>query len=363
MSRINVVKLFSVIILTFGAHRLSATVTYAVGTCKPKMASFATISDALAATPAPNVVMVCPGTYNEQVVITQAVNLEGVATGDAGQAIIAVPSGGLVTNVLNDNGIPVAAQIAVTTATGPVSLSDITVDGAGNGVGDGTIVGVFYQNSPGTIDRVTTRNQVVGTGPTGIGMWIEGGGSNPSVVVENSSIHDFGGTGIHVEGNSETSELTATLKSNYIYSTSENATAGIVLELGTTSTVTSNFVAVSSGGATGISVQSGASGSVSGNTLTNNVIGIDIQGDGVSISGNKIFGNTLYGIQVLTSVALVKGNTITGGPVGIEFACYANPNVMSNIITDAATGTDQVPSGVSTSNSYFDVGSLRTGGC
>jgi hypothetical protein len=143
MSRINVVKLFSAIILTFGAHRLSATVTYAVGTCKPKMASFATISDALAATPAPNVVMVCPGTYNEQVVITQAVNLEGVATGDAGQAIIAVPSGGLVTNVLNDNGIPVAAQIAVTTATGPVSLSDITVDAAGNGVGDGTVVGVF----------------------------------------------------------------------------------------------------------------------------------------------------------------------------------------------------------------------------
>ena len=81
MSRINIVLLSLVIVLTLGASDLLAvtTVTYAAGTCKPSLPSFSTISGALAATPAPNVVLVCPGTYPEQIVITQAVTLPGGA--------------------------------------------------------------------------------------------------------------------------------------------------------------------------------------------------------------------------------------------------------------------------------------------
>jgi len=74
MSRINFVRLFSVFALTFGASALSAsTITYAVGNCRPNLASFSTISAALSAIPSPNVVEVCPGTYNEQVQITHPV--------------------------------------------------------------------------------------------------------------------------------------------------------------------------------------------------------------------------------------------------------------------------------------------------
>src|SRR5271163_3321403 len=71
----------------------SATVTNYVGSCAS--GSYATITAALATTPAPNFVYVCPGTYPEQVVITKPVTLEGIYTSNAGQAFITVPSGGL----------------------------------------------------------------------------------------------------------------------------------------------------------------------------------------------------------------------------------------------------------------------------
>jgi hypothetical protein len=86
MGRVSRVKLYLLIILVF-AHGLQAT-TYVVGTCKPRLRSFSNISAALAATPAPDVVQVCPGTYPEQVEITQPVTLAGIASGNSEQAII-----------------------------------------------------------------------------------------------------------------------------------------------------------------------------------------------------------------------------------------------------------------------------------
>jgi pectin methylesterase-like acyl-CoA thioesterase len=121
MSRVSFVRLFSVLALTFAARALFAsTLTYEVGTCMPGLPSFPTISAALAATPPANVVGVCPGTYNEQVHITQPVTLKGVSSADSAQAIIAPPAGGLVTNANLDPGmsIPVAAQIQVDNASG-----------------------------------------------------------------------------------------------------------------------------------------------------------------------------------------------------------------------------------------------------
>ena len=76
MSRISLVRLLSVlaltpIALTLGAHQvLAATVTYEVGTCKSGFKTFSTITAALTAAPPPNVVMVCPGNYYEQIEIT-----------------------------------------------------------------------------------------------------------------------------------------------------------------------------------------------------------------------------------------------------------------------------------------------------
>src|SRR5215472_16215648 len=105
MSRVRFVRLFSVLALAFWASTLSAsTITYAVGTCRAHLPSYPTISAALATTPPGNVVEVCPGTYREQVQITQPVTLEGVTGEDSARVIIAPPLGGLVANATNNDG-------------------------------------------------------------------------------------------------------------------------------------------------------------------------------------------------------------------------------------------------------------------
>src|SRR6202007_2139833 len=53
---------------------------FAVGTCKPKLPNFATISIAVSSVPPGSKIFVCPGTYAEQVVISQPLTLEGIAS-------------------------------------------------------------------------------------------------------------------------------------------------------------------------------------------------------------------------------------------------------------------------------------------
>jgi Protein of unknown function (DUF1565) len=104
MSRISFVSLLSVLALSLlgSQELLSATVTYAVGTCKPGLHSYSTITAALTALPSPNIVLVCPGTYPEQVEITFPVNLQGVASGSTDQAIVFPPPNGFVANATDD---------------------------------------------------------------------------------------------------------------------------------------------------------------------------------------------------------------------------------------------------------------------
>jgi hypothetical protein len=354
----------SVMLLVAGVPSLLAatSTTYAVGNCKPQLRSFVHIQDALNATPPPTVVQVCPGTHNEQVTITQAVTLEGISSGDSDQAVIAPPTGGLTANAMDDFGDSLAVQLWVDNASGPVNISNLTVDGTGNGVATCApfIVGVFYQNASGTVNQLTSRNQK-GNG-CGEGVRFEGGTSNPSVTIENSSIHDFDNTGILTETNSGPSELTATIKANVVTNPNTSFNFGISIEGGATSTVTGNFVA-------GVSVglaSFGGSGSISGNTvMAANNTGIWAATDGVLVMSNKIF-DTPYGISLFTSVATIQGNNIANAFVGIEFkptSCYADPNVHSNTITDVGIGIDQVPTSVTSTNTYYNVGTIKTGGC
>jgi hypothetical protein len=380
VSRITFVRLFSVLALAFVASASSAaTFTYEVGTCMPGLPSYPTISAALGATPSADVVKVCPGTYNEQVVITQPVTLEGVPSGDSAQAIIAVPSGGLVANTFFSSG-PIAAQLLVDNASGLVNVSDLTVDGTGNGVVEPTVAGIVYQNSSGTVNRVATRNQS-GNG-SGVGILALGGSSNPSVTIENASVHDFDFTGIET-GTNSLLPLSVAIKGNEVTTTAVNS-GGVVI-FGGTVTVTSNLILnlgldgvgvlleTAKGGTisrntvmnatVGISTAVFSVGTISDNTVMNSgTIGIDAEADGVSVTSNKIFGSPT-GIRLMTSVAAVQNNTITKSPIGIDFQCNADPNVFSNIITDAGTGLNSVPSAIGPRDTYFNVGTIRAGGC
>jgi len=357
MSRFSLV-LLSVLVLIIAAHPMLAATTFAVGNCRPTLHSFPTISAAVSTVPSGSTVLVCPGTYNEQVHITQSLTLQGITSGNSGQAVIAPPAGGLAPNATNDFGNAVASQLWVDNAPGPVNISNITVDGTSNGVVGcpPLIAGIFYQNSAGTASRVALRNQT-GNG-CGVGFWAEGGSASPTVTLVNSSVHDADNVGIFTETNGSASGLTAAIKTNDV-NVSAAGTFGIFFE-GANDTVSGNVVIA---GLDGINFAVGATGSVSSNTVMNSSNGIVAQSDGVSVTSNKVSNSSGFGIRVNTSVAAIQNNSITNSNVGIEFSCNANPNVTHNTINEAPIGIDQVPGALAAPNTYFNVVAIRTGGC
>jgi hypothetical protein len=357
MSRIGFVKLLSLLVLTLGTTELWATVTYQVGSCKPGK-FFQTITAALTATPPPNIVKVCPGTYPEQVHITQAVILEGIISGNLGEVIIASPPNGLVVNATDDLGDPIAAQLFVEGDPGPVGISGITLDAANNEVqSPAYVVGIFFQNSSGTVNHVATRNQMGGGG--GVGVWIQGGLLLPAVTVENSSIRSFDDIGVWDQTNATSSELTVTIKDNYVnggFGSGVIANVDIAMGPGATAAVTDNYLA---GGVTGVRAAASATGSISGNKLITDGTAIAINGGGVSVISNDIFLSSVEGIVVYSALLpAIRGNTIAGCPIGIELNGFGDDNLHSNTIMDGGVGLDQVPVGFAAVNSYYNVSTI-----
>ena len=348
----------------------SATVTNYVGSCVS--GSYATITAALATTPAPNFVYVCPGTYPEQVVITYPVTLEGVLANGMAQAFITVPSGGVQ---LNAWGGSVAAEVWVDNVNGPVNISNIAVDGDGNGLpsgGGAALAGVFYENSSGTVNNVEARYQE-GTG-FGLGIWAEVYNStNQTVTIENCNVHNFDSTGINAEGDSDSGTLTANVEDNSIVGTNYVPPEGIgfagnVSVAASGNLVTGNetsidFTAISMKPSAITGVSATPTGSVSKNTVVGALLGIWVFVGDVSVTSNRIY-NVGEGVQINSPTPVVQGNTITQATDGIDFQCVADNNVSGNIISVIhSDGLVNVPSSVTSNNTYINVPTIRSGGC
>ena len=233
MGRVSRVKLYLLIILVLTAHGLQAT-TYVVGTCKPRLRSFSNISAALAATPAPDDVQVCPETYPEQVEITQPVTLTGIASGDSEQTIITLPSGGLVNTTLG-SGIQFAAQLWVNNANGTGQSAGHNRrrrwDHAPRVLRRHLLPKLFRDDKPGHDSKPVRRRR-----PGNLGGRRA---SSPSVTVQNSSVHNFDHTGIYADSFGGGVDLT--VKGNAV--NNPNGTGvGIGLSQATTAKVTNNVV-------------------------------------------------------------------------------------------------------------------------
>ena len=77
--------------------------TVQVGTCLPRLQTYATISQAVIAVAPSSTIFVCPGNYPEQVAITQPLTLRGVQSGNTANPTIIAPSGGLTKSVATPN--------------------------------------------------------------------------------------------------------------------------------------------------------------------------------------------------------------------------------------------------------------------
>ena len=264
-------------------------------------AQFATIQEAVnAATPGSRV-LVCPGSYAEQVTINKPLTLRGAKLSSTSGATIIAPQGGVQANTSSlSSGNALAAQILVDSTWG-VRISNLTVDGSNNGLttcSSPIFIGIFFRNASGVVSHTAVVNQVLGSGDAGCqsGLAIfaqSGNGGSSKVEILNNTVHGYQKNGI--TGN----------------------------EIGTWVNVANNTV-VGVGPTTGaaensIQVGFGAAGKIVGNTAMDDVWSPDVitdPGDAASgilvyASGSvlvreNIVANTQFGIALVTDV--------TGGP-------------------------------------------------
>src|ERR1019366_2940033 len=187
--------------------------------------------------------------------------------------------------------------------------------------------GILFQSASGTVNHVAVRNQMQGdvlTGcMTGKSIYVETAtGSLSTVTVENSSVHNYNEYGIM----GRDAGTTLTITGNYVQGSGLLPLGllsqhGIGLYWGATGKISGNTVIDNVyGGPTyyvafGIVLWDAAENS--GITVSNNIVGNSNTpislftdtanlGNGVSVTGNRIFGTSVWdGIDVCTN-----GNTI-----------------------------------------------------
>lgn len=326
-----------------------------VGNCIPGIPNYPTISAAVSAAPSGSTVDVCPGTYAEQVTITKPLTLQGVTSGTANQAVVTVPAAGLAANTTSMFGESVAAQILVE-GPGPVIISDIAVDGTGGDLACSSwIAGIFYgSGSSGTVNGVRASGQVDTT--CGVGIWAENGGSsNESVTIRNSSVYNVDSAGIFV-GSGPTPTLTANVDNDVVSASA--ATAAIDAD-SVDGQVQNNTVSTATFGVFDLSPNV----TVASNTIEGTNYGIYL-GSGGKASGNRVSGSSIDGILLGASGATLTNNRIlTTTTAGVELGCFA-ASVSGNIINDAPIGFDEAPLATNLmNNTLYNTATTITNGC
>jgi hypothetical protein len=308
--------------------------TVAVGNCRPHLVSYSTISAAVTAVTPNSTVLVCPGTYPEQVSITQPLTLMGL-TAAAVKAVFV-------------QGISVLGTFEQSLAS--VDLSNLVVTG-NSGTGSGAI---NYSFASGSIENVDVSGEID----------LGGGVANSdSVNVKNSSIHDFSGIGISATS-SGASSFYVNITSSSITSNNPNAQAGvfyffadgaithntIVLVGGTGLQLENLFGSVAAkgnsiaGANVGIlSGQSEGQNVLENNSLFNNGTGIYVSVFGrAAVKSNSIVQSSIAAIDLdcalSTSDDIAKNNTIVGAPVGIANVGSGDA-IAGNIFYNVPTAT------------------------
>jgi parallel beta-helix repeat protein len=335
-----------------------------VGLCPGSGTHYTTIQAAVTAVSAGSTVKVCPGTYPEQVTIAKNLTLTGIVSGTSDAAVVTVPAGGLVTNNVTDIfGFPTAAQIFVKNAA--VTISHMTVDGANDGLTDCSIdaIGIYYQNSSGTMTDNAVRNVLLPTGlqgcQDGLAINVENDNGNPAVTISNNSVRNYDKNGITASGPGTAGVgPVVTVKGNTVIglgATTVTAQNGIQVSGGATGSITSNNVSddiyinppncdPSCTGGSGILIYASAAVTVSSNTVESTQFGIVPVTDpnfGGPANGTIIRSNQIGGTQLFDAIDLCSdGNTVQSNVIygssqdGIHMDDSCSPSTgSSNIVT------------------------------
>jgi parallel beta-helix repeat protein len=347
-------------------------------------ATFTKIQDAVNAASSGATIRVCAGTYREQVTITKPLTING----DNGSIVMPSP---VVTNSTSlASGNPIAAVILVMNST-DVDLSGLTVDGANNGINGcaPNLVGVYYRNASGNIQKNTVRNIKLGPGlegcQSGLGIFVQSGLGKSKVNIDTNSVHDFQkngitanevGTAVNVVHNvvagvgpttgaaqngiqigfGAAAEVDSNISANHVWAPCLNvncaASALDILVFNSDGVeITRNIAGRSQGG---IFVQANNS-NVHENIVFDTLIfdGIGFAGNGNKAANNSVTKSDESGIFVQGNNNKVTGNTIQDAPVGVlKITGSTGTVIQGNQFINVPMPTVDPPASVSTISPY-----------
>jgi len=214
--------------------------------CGANQGAFGGIQAAVAVAPPGSTVLICPGTYAEQVVVTTSnLSIRGV---DQGQAILR-PRALPVDPGSPTGGTPRKAIVLVNGAAG-VTVASLTLDGGAADGGAthfancgivGFTLGIYYRNSSGTIDSTHTTN-IRSAARCSAAVFAEsGGGAAANVGVRDNTIDDYGLDGVVCNGSGTTCTVTGnTLRGRG--PVDDEVQIGLVIRVGATATISGNVI-------------------------------------------------------------------------------------------------------------------------
>ena len=367
------VSLFAVLVLLILSPLFTAPVTakqliVSVNKSICPAATYTSIQAAVIAASPGDEIRICPGTYVEQVTITKPLDI------DAENGAILMPSAMIQNSTSLLDAAPFAVALLIANTTG-VSIDGLIVDGSSSGISECApqLFGIAFQNASGSIRRTTVRNFKLAASlngcQSGTGIFVQsGGGQMSSVTIDATSIHDFQKNGI--TANEVGTEVR--IRGNFVTGvgpTTGAAQNGIQIGFGATGSITGNTVtnniwspctvaATCTAVATNILVVQSDGVTVSDNSVSVSQVGIFIDANSAILANNQSSANSVFdGIRLEGSSNRSHGNTVFNASESGIFLDGNNNVVRNNTITEASIGilkTTTSSGNLIHSNSIFD---------
>ena len=181
--------------------------------CSAADAAYSTIQDAVDAAASTDTVMVCPGVYDEQVVID---SLDLTLQGSGNSTVIRPSSAAVLTDLYTYPAGTffagtVMASIILVKDSDAVTIKNLKVDGVDVTTlpaGSARVAGILYGESGGTVNSATVTTMVVdGYTTRTYGIDLSAQGTARTVDVKNSHITDWSRNGIQAMGGALTVDI------------------------------------------------------------------------------------------------------------------------------------------------------------
>jgi parallel beta-helix repeat protein len=312
-------------------------------------AAYTSIQSAVNAAPAGATIRVCAGVYNEQVAIDHRLKISGDRGAVIKPALVTANTTSL------SSGAPIAAVVWVHGASG-VELEGLVVDGASNGILGcaPNLIGIFYQNASGKINKTEVKNIRLGAGlggcQSGQAIFVQsGGGGRSTVLVWKTKVYNYQKNGI--TGNEAgTTLLVKQSTATGIGATPEIAQNGIQIGFGATGSIEENTIrdhiyspcvstTVCGAASINILVYLADRVHVSGNTARNSQTNIYLGSNNSRAQDNKLFDAKIFdGIYVGGDNNRIESNYIVRSDEAGIFLDGNNNRVKKNVIDTAPIG-------------------------